>query len=106
MHKHNYEIRTYREQFNTQRFMGFQISFRETDLWIGVDRNSFRKEMKELTLSRISELRKILDKYIEKEPLFATSLDPFHPGIVAPAEAKEMALTSGRAGTLYSGTFR
>ena len=40
----NYEIRNYREQFNAERFRGFTAVFRETDLWIGVDRNSLRSK--------------------------------------------------------------
>jgi len=98
MPEQKYYIRTYREQFNTHRFSGFQISFRETDLWIGVNPDSFREEMKDCVLSRIKELRENLDKYINKEPLFAKSLEPFQPSENAPSEAKEMALASAKAG--------
>ncbi len=98
MPKQKYYIRTYRKQFNTHRFSGFQISLRETDLWIGVNPDSFHEKMKDCVLSRIKELRENLDKYINTEPLFAKSLEPFQPSENAPSEAKEMALASAKAG--------
>jgi len=97
-----YEIRKYREQFNVKRFAGFSVIFRESDLWIGVDRESLLNfiidEMKELTLQKIKELRKNLDDYISEEPQFAKSLDPFIPGKFAPSEAVEMAEAAAKAG--------
>ena len=39
--------RTYRTQFNVKRFTGFEVKYLETDLWIGIDPESFRVEMKD-----------------------------------------------------------
>lgn len=93
-----FEERTYRTQFNTNRFKSFEVKHLETDLWIGIDPSSYQDEMKELALAKIKELRTILDKYIKTEPFFAKSLKPFQPGESAPKEAIEMALAAEKAG--------
>jgi hypothetical protein len=93
-----FEQRTYRTQFNTSRFTGFQVKYLETDLWIGVDSDSFMEEMKDVAQRKIENLRQKLDKYIEKEPLFKKSLKPFQPAENAPAEAREMAEAAKKAG--------
>lgn len=93
-----FQPRTYRSQFNTERFRGFQIQHLETDLWIGVDPESFKSEMEELAISKIKALREKLDNYIKTEPLFAKSLKPFQPSEGAPNEAIEMAIAAEKAG--------
>ncbi|MCK5731295.1 MAG: UPF0280 family protein [Draconibacterium sp.] len=93
-----FEERTYRTQFNTDRFTGFEISYLETDLWIGVDLPSFQPEIKELVLAKIKELRNKLDEYINEEPFFKKSLKPFLPTEIAPDEAIEMAVAAEKAG--------
>ncbi len=94
----NYQPRTYRTQFNTERFKGFVVSHLETDLWIGVDPESFREEMKEVSLTKIRSLRKTFDDYIKSEPFFKKSLKPFQPKEDAPVEAKQMAIAAEKAG--------
>ena len=93
-----FQERTYRTQFNSERFTGFEISYLETDLWIGVDSDSFNLEMKELALDKIKSLRKQFDEYIKSEPFFKKSLKPFHPSGFAPSEAVEMAVAAEKAG--------
>ena len=93
-----FEERTYRSQFNTGRFTGFEVKHLETDLWIGVNPASFDEKMKELALEKIRNLRTIFDKYIEKEPFFKKSLKPFQPSEIAPVEAVEMAVAAEKAG--------
>lgn len=93
-----FQERTYRTQFNSERFTGFEISYRETDLWIGVDSPSFNPKMKELALSKIKSLRKQFDEYIKAEPFFKKSLKPFYPSDFAPSEAIEMAAAAEKAG--------
>lgn len=93
-----FEERTYRTQFNTERFKGFEVKVRETDLWIGVDPVSFKNEMKETALEKIKSLRQVLDEYIKTEPLFKKSLKPFSPAVHAPSEAAEMAAAAEKAG--------
>jgi uncharacterized protein len=93
-----FEQRTYRNQFNTSRFTGFEVKHRETDLWIGVDPASFKSEMKEMVLKKIESLREKLDSYIQSEPFFKKSLKPFQPTENAPDEAFEMAQAAEKAG--------
>ncbi len=93
-----FQPRTYRSQCNTKRFSGFEISYLETDLWIGVDPSSFRAEMKTLAQEKIKKLRAKFDDYIKTEPEFKKSLKPFHPNKNAPVEAIEMARAAEKAG--------
>ncbi len=93
-----FQPRTYRSQFNSERFTGFEINYLETDLWIGVDPTSFNDEMKDLALNKIKGLRNKFDEYINAEPFFAKSLKPFQPSEIAPSEAIEMAAAAEEAG--------
>lgn len=93
-----FEPRTYRTQFNTKRFTGFEVKYLETDLWIGIDPASFKNEIKDFAEQKIKYLRNKLDDYIQKEPFFKKSLKPFQPGELAPAEALEMAAAAEVAG--------
>lgn len=93
-----FEERTYRTQFNTERFRGFEVKHLETDLWIGVDPASFSEEMKETALSKTKGLRETFDGYIRSEPFFKKSLKPFQPTEIAPKEAVEMAAAAEKAG--------
>jgi ApbE superfamily uncharacterized protein (UPF0280 family) len=98
MFKKKYESRDYRYKFNTDRFTGIEVSYQETDLWIGVDPESFKPGMKQVALNKIKELRNKLDNYIQTEPFFKKSLKPFQPTENAPVEAIEMAQAAGNAG--------
>ncbi len=93
-----FEERTYRTQFNSERFKGFEVKHLETDLWIGVNPEAFDEKMKEVALKKMESLRKEFDDYIAKEPFFKKSLKPFQPSESAPKEAVEMALAAEKAG--------
>jgi hypothetical protein len=93
-----FQPRTYRTQFNVDRFQSFEVKHLETDLWIGVNLSSFKIEMKEIVLAKIKELRTRLDEYIITEPFFKKSLKPFQPSENAPIEAKVMATAAEKAG--------
>lgn len=93
-----FEKRTYRSQFNTARFTGFEIKHAETDLWIGFDPESYKPEMKKVAAEKIKDLRQKLDEYITTEPFFKKSLKPFQPGEKALPEAIEMAEAAEKAG--------
>lgn len=96
--KEKFVERTYRSQFNPERFISFETKYKETDLWIGIDTASFNEEMKTLAAAKTEELRKKLDNYIETEPFFKKSLKPFSPAETAPEEAKDMAIATEIAG--------
>ncbi len=93
-----FKKRTYRSQFNTDRFTGFEVKHLETDLWIGIDSESFNDKMPEVALNKIKSLRNQLDEYIKTEPFFVKSLKPFQPAETAPSEAIEMAVAAEKAG--------
>ncbi len=93
-----FEERTYRTQFNSKRFKGFEVKYFETDLWIGVNPDSFQPEMEKIALEKIKLLRDKFDKYIQAEPFFKKSLKPFNPTEIAPPEAIEMAMAAEKAG--------
>jgi uncharacterized protein len=93
-----YEPRTYRQQFNEKRFYSFQTFFRETDLWIGIDRDSYVPEMKNLAYKKVVSLRNNLDDFIRKNPDFERSLTPLTLRPIDLPEAKEMASAAAKAG--------
>lgn len=94
----DFQPRTYRTQFNVDRFIGFVATHLETDLWIGVDRASFDEKMKDVAQAKMESLRKKFDGYIQTEPFFKKSLKPFQPSETAPPEAVEMATAAEKAG--------
>jgi len=93
-----FQPRTYRKQFNSERFDSFIVTHKETDLWIGVNAGSYKQGMEAVVLGKVVELRERLDQYIRQEPEFAKSLKPFKPGKQAPPEAAEMAKVASKAG--------
>lgn len=93
-----FEPRSYRTQFNSKRFTSFVVRHLETDLWIGVNPESFNDEMQEVALKKMKSLRVKFDSYIQTEPFFKKSLKPFQPSGTAPNEAIEMAVAAEKAG--------
>ncbi len=94
----DFETRNYRLKFNLNRFAGWLLKHRETDIWIGVDKDSYQKEMEDVALTEVLELRQKLDGWITREPQFIKNLKPFKPAAEAPLEAKKMAKAAARAG--------
>jgi ApbE superfamily uncharacterized protein (UPF0280 family) len=90
--------RTYRNQFSQQRFRSFVVNYKETDLWIGVDPASFRKDMKEFSFLKIKELRSEVEAYLLKDPVFGKTFDPHRVEPNAPEIVKVMAEAACRAG--------
>jgi uncharacterized protein len=91
------EQRTYRTQFSQQRFRSFTVNYKETDLWIGVDPDSFREEMKEIALRKVKELRTILEEYLLKDPVFGKTFEPHLVEQNAPEIVKSMADAAAQA---------
>jgi ApbE superfamily uncharacterized protein (UPF0280 family) len=91
--------RFYREQMGVNRFRSFIISYKDSDLWIGVDIESYRDEMIEFSYDKLVELRRSLELYIENHPLFATSFLPVKTNHDDPEIAIEMSNASEIANT-------
>jgi ApbE superfamily uncharacterized protein (UPF0280 family) len=91
------EQRTYRNQFSQQRFRSFTVNYKETDLWIGVDPDSFQEEMKTIALSKVKELRFVLENYLLTDPIFGKTFDPHQVEPNAPEIVNVMAQAAKQA---------
>jgi len=92
------EQRTYRNQFSKQRFQSFGVNYKETDLWIGVDPDSFREEMKDVALLKVKELRTEIEQYLLTDPVFGKTFEPHRIEPNAPEIVKVMADAANRSG--------
>lgn len=91
-----YKNRTYREHFREGRWTSFVVKCKESDLWIGVDKTSYRPEMPEYSNTLIVELRDTMEKYLQKDPCYLTSLVPYDAKPDAPAIFTQMSEISRR----------
>lgn len=90
--------RFYRTGMGKSRFESFEINYKDSNLWIGIDKHSFDPLIPFFALNKLTEIREILEEYIQKYPEFKTSLKPVTllPG--APEIALIMAIASKKAG--------
>ncbi len=93
-----YQPRTYRARAASERWEYFPVRYRETDLWVGVDRLSFRPSLRSEVLERVIELRTRLEAYIRDRPEFLSSFEPLRPDPRAPGIASAMLSASSAAG--------
>lgn len=90
---HSYTERTYRLGLAAKDLEGFEVRVRETDLWIGADRNL---DVKARDL--VFNARGQLEHYIESHPGFLTTLTPTAEDSFAPPLVIEMIRASQAAG--------
>ena len=64
-----YKIRIYRDNFNRDRWQTFTISYKESDLCIGIDTASYVPEMNLFAGQILRELRLEMDAYITRPPV-------------------------------------
>ena len=93
-----FEQRTYRNQYSQQRFRSFTVNYKETDLWIGVDHDSFREEMKEVSFLKVKALRSQMEDYLLKDPIFGKAFVPHRVEPNAPEIVRFMSEAAQRAG--------
>jgi len=91
------EQRTYRNQFSQQRFQSFVVNYKETDLWIGVDPDSFREEMRDVALAKVIALRTEMEAYLLTDPVFGMTFEPHQEEPNAPEIVRVMAQAGQRA---------
>lgn len=96
---HAYQPRLYREAMGNSRRTSFRSAFRETDLWVAIDREHYRKEAERFTMDRILFYRHILEDHIALYPEFRDSLAP----VVAPGGVHPVITAMSNAG-LAAGT--
>lgn len=93
-----YINRTYRDHLSGERWQSFSVTVKESDLWIGVDKASFRPEMAEFTKGFMTILRQEMETYLAIDPEYAMTLRPYTPKTSAPRILQEMAIAAQQAG--------
>lgn len=92
-----YKERTYRERFSSNNRRSFSVKYKETDLWIGVDKDSYSPFMQDEALSIIIKLRNLMDSYLLLDPEYKTSLVPYFPQTPAPQIFHDMSAVCKRS---------
>jgi len=93
MKKDEYQPRIYRHWIESKDLIAFNVTEKETDLYIRATSNLQKKAQR-----LILKYRQQLERYIEKNPDFQTSLEPIIVAKNAPAIVKEMAEAGQKAG--------
>ncbi len=88
-----YEPRTYRHSVKAKDLVSFNVIVNETDLYIRASRN-----LKQKALRLVIKYRDNLESYIQRRPLFLTSLEPFPVGDDAPRIVKRMSEATSKVG--------
>ncbi len=92
-----YKERTYRDRFSSDGRRSFSVKYKETDLWIGVDKDSYSPFMQDEALSIIIKLRNLMDSYLLLDPEYKTSLVPYLPQTPAPLIFHDMSAVCKRS---------
>jgi ApbE superfamily uncharacterized protein (UPF0280 family) len=93
MKKDEYQPRIYRHWIESQDLIAFSVSEKETDLYIRATSNLQRKARR-----LVLKYRRQLETYIEKNPVFQTSLEPVEVPETAAVIIREMAAAGEKAG--------
>lgn len=93
-----YKDRTYREHVREGRWTSFTTKYKKTDVWIGVDKESYKPEIPEFCNTFIRNLHASMDAYLCKDPNYLTSLIPYDAKPEAPDILKKMSCISRRTG--------
>jgi ApbE superfamily uncharacterized protein (UPF0280 family) len=88
-----YQPRTYRRWIEGKDLVAFTATVKETDLYIRAAVNLQRK-----ALRLVEKYRGQLERYIEKDPIFLTSLKPLSIPLKAPLIVKDMIKAGNEAG--------
>ena len=81
-----------------ERFCSFTVQYNETDLWIGINPESYNEEIIEYCKKYIKILHQQLGSYIATNPQFRLNLVPLPFDLAAPSIAQEMLIQSQNAG--------
>jgi len=88
-----YQPRTYRHWVKNKDLFSFSVGAKETDLYISASSNLKRKALK-----LVLKYRQMLERYIEKHPLFLTSLIPVPVDNNAPGIVQSMSAAAEKVG--------
>lgn len=93
-----YKIRDYRDRFDNERWHFFTVCCQESDLFIGVDRESYTPSMETFVLESLRSLRNTMERYIARDAQYARSITPYQPAHNAPEILRHMADVAAKAG--------
>lgn len=93
------EPRFYRQTMDQGRLQSFVVGYKDSDLWIGIDPDSYNGLIPEFTRTELVKLRMQLEDYILENPSFAASFTPVLPQLGAPDIIVQMCHAAGNAGT-------
>jgi ApbE superfamily uncharacterized protein (UPF0280 family) len=93
MKNDSYQPRIYRHWIESKDLVAFKVTEKETDLYIRATSNLQRKAQR-----LVSKYRQQLEGYIQRNPVFQTSLEPVKVPANAPAIVKEMAGSGQKTG--------
>jgi len=102
-----YQPRTYRKQFNRERFYTFSVQYRESNLFIGVDHEAVSQipeksgieSLKEDCISGIKDTRELISSYEALHPGFTSTHKPLPLDNNAPPLIREMMACGERSAT-------
>lgn len=92
------QARTYRTRFSSQRFRSFVVNYKDSDLWIGVDPESFHPEMETVAFETVKTLRHQLEHYFLVDPEYGMTLIPLDTKPDAPEIVNILAEAGKKAG--------
>jgi len=88
-----YEPKTYRHWVKGKDLVSFNVTVKETDIYVRASKN-----LRSKTLRLVTKYRESLERYIERYPSFLTALEPLSVGSDAPQIVKSMADSARKAG--------
>ena len=88
-----YQPRTYRHWVKDKGLVSFNVAVKETDLYVRALSN-----LKSKTRKLVLKYRDLLERYIERHPVFLTSLEPLPLSDDAPLMVKAMLAAASKAG--------
>ena len=98
-----YVKRTYRSSMGTRRFVSREIKYRESDLWVGIDRESAQtadfEALQQAVTAGLKEFHALLKEYGSGRREFFTSLGPIAQDPAAAVALQRMLRCAARAGT-------
>lgn len=89
-----YKERNYRSRFASDSRQWFCVKFLESDLWIGVNSDSYSPSMETSTYAMLVDLRRSMEAYICTDHEYVRSLVPYDARITAPTILKAMSKVS------------
>ena len=93
-----YQPRKYRENMRRGGFNSFVVSYKQSDLWIGVSPLDISETLKKFTLAELKMLWKKIENFICLHPIVQKSLSPIPIPENSPEEIEKMIQAGNQAG--------